>query len=438
MIRARKTIAACIAVGIAPFAGAQDDHGDTSAEATLLAIGASVPGELQGGSDTDVFRVDLVGLAEIEVRTSGQTDTMGELLDSTGARLASDDDSGPGGNNFSIEVELDPGVYYVAVQGEPGSYSINARLGGARDHGDTLESSTLLKLHTKDELASVSPSVLLATAGRIHPSTDDQDVFRVDVGEDNTDVVLRTAPSSYDTYGVLMDAEGNQIAADEDGDGAFRIATTLDEGIFYASVNAIEVGAYRILGQGDPPVPTPGGGAGGGGRTCEAQLRRAGGTQTVNVALSAATAVRLGPLGDAYILFDERLRSSTDFNLYRMPVDRAGTVIVVPISDLDTEAVVFGEDCNTVGTVIADVGTLEGFDSSNLDFGFLGRDLSPGDYYLAVFTWQGRSGDYGIGFSIDHDDGSTIGEVAPETPMSSAHRAFVRGMEAGVPIGVGK
>ena len=78
MIRARKTIAACIAVGIAPFAGAQDDHGNTSAEATLLAIGASVPGELQGGSDTDVFRVDLVGLAEVEVRTSGQTDTMGE------------------------------------------------------------------------------------------------------------------------------------------------------------------------------------------------------------------------------------------------------------------------------------------------------------------------------------------------------------------------
>ena len=135
MIRARKTIAACIAVGIAHFAGAQDDHGDTSAEATLLAIGASVPGELQGGSDTDVFRVDLVGLAEIEVRTSGQTDTMGELLDSTGARLASDDDGGPGGNNFSIEAELDPGVYYVAVQGEVGTYSVTARLGGERDHG---------------------------------------------------------------------------------------------------------------------------------------------------------------------------------------------------------------------------------------------------------------------------------------------------------------
>ena len=44
MIRARKTIPAFIAVGIAHFAGAQDDHGNTPAEASLLGIGASVPG----------------------------------------------------------------------------------------------------------------------------------------------------------------------------------------------------------------------------------------------------------------------------------------------------------------------------------------------------------------------------------------------------------
>ena len=399
-----------LAVGIAPFAGAQDDHGDTSAEATLLRIGAAVGGELDSGSDTDVFRLDLVGRAEVEVRTSGQTDTMGELLDSTGARLVSDDDGGPGGNNFGIEVELDPGVYYVAVQGDAGTYSINARLGGQRDHGDTPESSTLLKLHTKDELATVSPSVLLATSGRIHPSTDDTDVFRLDVAEDDTDVMLRTSPASYDTYGVLVDASGNQIAADEDGDGAFRIATTLDEGIFYASVTAIEVGAYRILGQGDPGVPTPGGGAGGGGGTCEAQLRRAGGTQTVNVALSAATAVRLGTRDDQYIVLDNRLDGQMDYGAFKMPADRAGSVIVVSVSDLDTEAVVFDEDCNTVGTVVSDVGTLEGIDASNLDFGFVG-DLAPGDYYLVVFEWRGRAGDYALGFSIGNDDdgGSTGG-----------------------------
>ena len=402
-----------LAVGIAPFAGAQDDHGDTSAEATLLGIGASVAGELDSGSDTDVFRLDLVGRAEVEVRTSGQTDTMGELLDSTGARLVSDDDGGPGGNNFGIEVELDPGVYYVAVQGEAGTYSINARLGGQRDHGETRESSTLLKLHTRDELASVSPSVLLATSGRIHPSTDDTDVFRLDVAEDDTDVMLRTSPAAYDTYGVLMDASGNQIAADEDGDGAFRIATTLDEGIYYASVNAIEVGAYRVLGQGDPPaVPTTPGRDDD--AECEVGLRRANGTQTATVAFSEATDVRLLENEEQYIVRD-RLSGSTDFDVFRIPVDREGRVVVVSVSDFDTEAVVFAaDDCSDdVGVYVSDVGTLEGIDPSNLDFGFVG-DLSPGDYYLVVFEWRGRSGDYGLGFSIDDDpdddDGGSTGD----------------------------
>ena len=403
-----KTIAAIAAsIALAPFASAQDDHGDTSAEATLLAIGASVPGELHDATDTDVFRVDLVGLATVEVRTSGQTDTRGELLDSTGARLASDDDGGPGGNNFSIEAELEPGVYYVTVQGSAGTYSVNARPGGARDHGDTLESSTLLKLHTTEELASVSPSVLLATAGRIYPSTDDQDVFRIDVAENDTDVMLRTAPASYDTYGVLMDADGNQIAADEDGDGAFRIATTLDGGIYYTTVSAIEVGAYRILGRRVPPaVPT----AGRDDAECEIGLSRADRNQTVNVALSDATDVQLLPDGEQYVLLDQRLSGGTDFDLYRMPVERAGSLIVVSVSDFDTEAVVFAADCNrNVGNYISDVGNLEGIDPSNLDFGFVG-DIAPGDYYLAVYEWQGRSGTYSLAFTLDDpDDGGSTG-----------------------------
>ena len=179
-----------LSVGTANMTMAQDDHGDTSGEATLLAIGASVAGSLYNDRDRDFFRLDLVGRALIQVRTSGQTNTQGELLDASGAWLASDDNSGPG-SNFDIEIRLQPGVYYVAVTGETGRYAISARLGGDRDHGDTHDASTLLKLHTQEELASVSPSVLLATAGRIYPSTSDTDVFRIDVADDDTEVVLR-------------------------------------------------------------------------------------------------------------------------------------------------------------------------------------------------------------------------------------------------------
>jgi len=234
-------------VGLLPFAGAwaQDDHGDTSATASLLPIGTSRPGRIEGASDRDVFRLDLLGRAQIEVRTSGQTDTQGELLDSAGTRVMSDDDSGPG-DNFSITADLDAGVYYVEVEGDSGAYAINARLGSASDHGDTVESSTLLKLHTREELSEVSPQVLLATAGRIWPSTDDTDVFRIDVPTDATRVTLRTS-GSVDTWASLADSSATEIAFD-DGDGNFRIEETLDAGIYYLMVNGHGIGAYRALG----------------------------------------------------------------------------------------------------------------------------------------------------------------------------------------------
>ena len=48
---------------------------------------------------------------------------------------------------------------------------------------------------------------------------------------------------------MLRDATGNEITADNDGDGGFELSATLNRGIFYTSVTAIEVGAYRILAQ---------------------------------------------------------------------------------------------------------------------------------------------------------------------------------------------
>ena len=238
----------------ASSASTGDDHGNTSATATLLPVGATLPGRIDGSTDVDVFRLDLPGRAEIEVRTVGSTDTAGELLDSTGARLMSDDDGGPG-DNFAMTAELDPGVYYAEVRGAEGDYAVNARLGGARDHGDTTESSTLLKLHTQEELAAVRPQVLLATSGRIYPTTDDADVFRIDVAADATAVDLRTS-GSVDTYASLVDSSEDELVF-ADGDRNFRIDRTLDAGIYYVKVRGHGVGAYRILGSMAPTTSTP-------------------------------------------------------------------------------------------------------------------------------------------------------------------------------------
>ena len=235
-----------------------DDHGDGPRTATVLGLGAPAAGSLGSASDIDVFRFDLVGQTEVEIRTSGQADTAGELTDSAAMSLAADDNSGAG-DNFSIRENLGPGVYYVHVtaseagatsQGDgTGSYAIDVRTIGEADdlHGDTLESSTLLRLLSEEEAKAVTPSVLLSTAGRIFPTADDVDVFRIDVPYNATQVMIRAAGSA-NANGSLVDSADMEIMADT-GDGNFRINTTLGAGIYYLKVSAVSRGAYRVLAQ---------------------------------------------------------------------------------------------------------------------------------------------------------------------------------------------
>ena len=221
------------------------DHGDSAESATLLPIGPPRPGTIGDASDVDVFRIDLQGSAMLEVRTSGPTDTRGELRDGSGERLATDDDSGPGGRNFLVRRALEAGTYYVAVTGDLGEYAVMAQLADAQDHGETAATSTLLPLYPEEELQRVSPNALLATPGRIAPTDADVDVFRLDVPQDGTDVVIRS-PGTTDVHVRLLDASLTELAADA-GEGNFRIESRLDAGVHYVVVQGTERGSYRVL-----------------------------------------------------------------------------------------------------------------------------------------------------------------------------------------------
>ncbi len=257
----RRTALCAMALGAVltfpTVADGHDDHGDGPRTATVIALGAPVGGTLGDDGDVDVFRFDLVGQTQVEIRTSGQTDTTGELTDSAAVSLATDENSGPG-DNFSIRQDLGRGVYYVHVSGT-GRYAIDVRTVGELDdlHGDTLESSTLLRLLSDAEVAAVTPSVLLSTAGRILPAPD-VDVFRIDVPYDGADVVLR-AVGTANVNGSLVDSADVELMAD-DGDDNFRMSAMLDTGIYYLKISAAERGAYRVLAQ---HSGTPGSDAGG-------------------------------------------------------------------------------------------------------------------------------------------------------------------------------
>ncbi len=103
-----------------------DDHGDQIAEATLVGQNSTTPGVLEVEEDIDVFRVEVQGFGTLKVRTTGGTDTYGELLDAYGTRIVANDNKRK--PNFEVSSQVGTGIYYVSVrsahEGGFGPYSL--------------------------------------------------------------------------------------------------------------------------------------------------------------------------------------------------------------------------------------------------------------------------------------------------------------------------
>ena len=112
-----------------PVDGGGDDHGDSPSAATALAVGSSRSGQIEPGGDVDYFRVQVTASGDLTVHTTGSLDTKGQLEDSAGGVLASDDDGGDG-YNFRIAHTVRAGTYYIKVEGynasTTGGYTIHA------------------------------------------------------------------------------------------------------------------------------------------------------------------------------------------------------------------------------------------------------------------------------------------------------------------------
>lgn len=101
------------------------------------------------------------------------------------------------------------------------------------DHGDQPESATL---------AATLPALLLGMV----ESSGDRDVFRVATGN-GTLIVNANGPT--DTVGRLLDADGEQLAANDDSDGLnFGIEAEVAAGLHYVEVGAFaeNTGPYTL------------------------------------------------------------------------------------------------------------------------------------------------------------------------------------------------
>ena len=105
--------------------GSQDDHGNTWQTGTALGSNpASVTrtGNLETQGDADVFTFSISGTRDVQLYTTGPSDTYGTLYQISGSSevpLAENDDDGS--LNFGISVQLGSGQYSLHVTGFAGS-----------------------------------------------------------------------------------------------------------------------------------------------------------------------------------------------------------------------------------------------------------------------------------------------------------------------------
>ena len=138
--------------------------------------------------------------------------------------------------------------------------------------------------------------------------------------------------------------------------------------------------------------------------SCAADLGRsssAGGTERVEFPLAAARQAQVGESSAPSWIHTE-FGNASDFHVYEISLTSPGRLALFTQSELDTQAVFLADDCTEVDAVqvVEDAGRIEGVRSSDLNFRLRG-DLDAGTYYLVVFEWAGRTGDYSLGSYFD-------------------------------------
>ena len=217
---------------------APDDHGNSIATATPVAIGATVQGVLTQG-DEDYFEIPVpTDGFRLSVFTEGDTDTHGTLFDRSGVSLSSDDDSGEA-FNFHIVQALDAGTYYLSISGffggATGDYSLVVEEAAPDNHGNSIATATPVAI------GATVQGVL--TAG-------DEDYFEIPVPTDGFRLGVFTEGDT-DTHGTLFDRNGVSLSSDDDSGEAFNfhIVQALDAGTYYLSISGFfgDTGDYSLV-----------------------------------------------------------------------------------------------------------------------------------------------------------------------------------------------
>ena len=209
--------------------GTPAEHGNAIGAATAITLGTPLGGAIDPGTDEDYFKLALSRATTILIRTSGDLDTVGELLDSGGSPLDMNDDGDlpESPANFLMWRAARAGTYYVKVSSSEeatGEYILDVR--------------AIADASSMDNAISIDPdSSTLALADEY----DDIDFFRLVLLEDS-DIVIRTSGPIPTTVLELVDNNGVRIVRNDYGflppiDSHAVVRSLLAAGTYFIKVN---------------------------------------------------------------------------------------------------------------------------------------------------------------------------------------------------------
>ena len=220
-----------------------DDHGDSTETATEIELVSTTEGEIEDADDVDYFEVVVHRRGTIEVYTSGSLDTTGQLTSEELDIDISDDDSGEN-SNFSLTTDVEPGVYYIRVEGysdSTGDYTLHVEFEENDDHGDTRHTATIV--------SSSARAWQYSTVGHLEISTD-IDVFEITLWS-NATITIYTEGDT-DTSGLLTDYNGFDLLENDDADeddSNFTLSGDVEVGTYFLFVDGSvsEKSEYKLI-----------------------------------------------------------------------------------------------------------------------------------------------------------------------------------------------
>lgn len=232
-----------------PPVPAQDDHGDSVDTATPLSLqngSGVIQGVLEDEGDRDYFRFDVANESNVTIalsETDGSLDTFLRLYDSAGRLVASNDDFGDSFNS-RVDVDLPAGQYFVSAaaydDSEAGDYQlrIDATTQGTPD--DVFTDVTELELNERGRVRV-----------RDQVQAGQSEVYSLQADQDGQLVIDARAISwNLDTMLTVYDAEGNEVAFNDDSRGTLDSRIVLDVAagdLYYVEVSSYGETAGRYL-----------------------------------------------------------------------------------------------------------------------------------------------------------------------------------------------